>query len=263
MNRVARALIWHELLERTRDRWVLVISGLFAMLAMGIGLYGGNGNSDMGLTGPSLVTLAGLFVPLVALVLGHDAVVGERERNTYGLLCSLPIGLMELVVAKFIGRLGALLGAVALGLGGALLLSVSGGGYILWMILPRTLLLGAAFLSMGILISTLVKRQVTAASMVVSTWFLLVFFYDLGLLGLLVITDGALSADATSYMVMANPAGLFRLDLLTSFGGQEVLSNLGLTVSLPSSMGSILIWSAWILVPLLLSGFILRRGKAS
>ena len=32
MGRVGRALVWHELLERTRDRWVVVISILFACL---------------------------------------------------------------------------------------------------------------------------------------------------------------------------------------------------------------------------------------
>jgi Cu-processing system permease protein len=93
MGRVGRALIWHELLERTRDRWVVVISLLFALLATGVGLYGRSAETDVAkLTGPSLVTLASLLVPLVALVLSHDAIVGERERNTLGLLLSLPVG---------------------------------------------------------------------------------------------------------------------------------------------------------------------------
>jgi hypothetical protein len=38
MGRVARALIWHEFLERTRDRWVAVVSVLFALLASAVGL---------------------------------------------------------------------------------------------------------------------------------------------------------------------------------------------------------------------------------
>ena len=82
MTRVARALAFHELLERTRDRWVLVVSVLFAALASAVSAYGesaGNGATSASLTGPSLVTLASLFVPLVALVLSHDAIVGPRE----------------------------------------------------------------------------------------------------------------------------------------------------------------------------------------
>ena len=105
MGRVGRALVWHELLERTRDRWVLVISLLFALLATGVGLYGRSAEADVAkLTGPSLVTLASLLVPLVALVLSHDAIVGERERNTLGLLLSLPVGRFEVVAAKLVGR---------------------------------------------------------------------------------------------------------------------------------------------------------------
>jgi Cu-processing system permease protein len=117
MGRVFRALVLHELLERTRDRWVLVISVLFALLATGVGLYGRSAEADAAaLTGPSLVTLTGLLVPLVALVLGHDAIVGERERNTLGLLLSLPVSRPGVVLAKYLGRLIALCGAIALGL---------------------------------------------------------------------------------------------------------------------------------------------------
>ena len=51
----------------------------------------------------SLICLASLLVPLVALVLSHDAIVGERERNTLGLLLSLPVGRFEVVGAKLEG----------------------------------------------------------------------------------------------------------------------------------------------------------------
>ena len=90
MGRVGRALVLHELLERTRDRWVLVISALFALLATGVSLYGRSAEVEVAkLTGPSLVTLTALLVPLVAMVLSHDAIVGERERNTLDLIaCS-------------------------------------------------------------------------------------------------------------------------------------------------------------------------------
>ena len=58
MGRVGRALIWHELLERTRDRWVIVISILFALLASGVGLYGRSAETEVSkLTGPGFVPL--------------------------------------------------------------------------------------------------------------------------------------------------------------------------------------------------------------
>lgn len=264
MGRVGLALVWHELVERTRDRWVVVISILFALLSSAVGLYGRSAEAGASqLTGPSLVTLATLLVPLVALVLGHDAIVGERERNTLGLLLSLPVHRLEVVVAKFVGRLLALSLAVGAGIGAAMAASPPEQAGVLASLIPPTLMLGAAFLSIGLLISSVAQRQVTAASMVVSTWFLLVFFYDLGLLALLVGTDGDISQLTIQRLVLANPAGLFRLQMMTRFAGPEALEDLGMTVEPPTPFSIAMIWGAWITLPVLLSGLLLSRRRGA
>ena len=262
MGRVGRALIRHEFLERTRDRWVLVISILFALLASAVGMYGQAVDSEAGrLTGPSLVTLASLLVPLVALVLSHDAIVGERERNTLGLLLSLPVGRFEVVLAKLVGRGAALVVAVVVGIGAAMLSSAPGPARTLWSLIGPTLLLGLAFLGLGMLISTVAKRQTSAASMVVVVWFGLVFFYDLGLLALLVATDGAISQDWVATLVLANPSGLYRVQMLEAFAGAESLSELGWTTGLPGPMSVSMLWAGWLVVPACLSGWLLSRSK--
>lgn len=262
MRRVARALVWHELLERTRDRWVLVISLLFAALSTAVTLYGqGAGSKAIGLTGPSLVTLASLFVPLVALILSHDAIVGESERNTLGLLLSLPLGRMEMVWAKFLGRAVALSLAVLLGFGSAGLLAGSVSRQVLWPLIVPTLLLGLSFLAIGMLLSTLCKRQVTAASTVVVLWFVLVFFYDLFLLGLLVVSDGAIPQSVMRVLVLVNPSGLFRIQMMDVFVGAQHLEKLGLLSGSPPTWISAMIWGLWVIVPVCLSGWILLRKK--
>ena len=262
VSRVAGALVVHELLERTRDRWVLVISVVFAGLASAVSLYGQSAQSDVRLTGPSLVTLASLLVPLVALVLGHDAIVGERERNTLGMLLSLPVRRHEVVVAKFLGRALALAISVTAGLGAATLFAGGGETTVLMSLLGPTLLLGLAFLSLGMLISAAVTRQVTAASLVVVCWFLLVFFYDLALLGVMVASDGAFSQEAVSALTVGNPAGLYRLQMMGALAGPEVLEGLGLAVLVPGPTVTALVWSAWIVGPLALSGLVLSRTRA-
>ncbi len=262
MGRVGRALILHELLERTRDRWVVVISLLFALLSSAVSLYGRSADGSASqLTGPSLVTLASLLIPLVALVLGHDALVGERERNTLGLLLSLPVSRVEVVLAKFIGRLLALLCSIGLGLGAAVLVAPAGHGQVLAQLVVPSSLLGAAFLALGVLISATARRQVTAASLVVVIWFTLVFFYDLGLLGLLMLTDGGVSAPTIGWLVAANPAGLYRVEMLARFSGSGALDHLGVHAGVPGLLAQIGIWSAWILVPLGLSGALLARER--
>jgi Cu-processing system permease protein len=253
-SRVARALVLHELLERIRDRWVLVITGLFVLLSSGIGAYGRAAEDSAGaVTAPSLVTLAAFLVPLVALVLGHDAIVGERERHTLGLLLSLPVGRGEVLLAKFLGRALALGLAIALGMGSAaLLLSLVG----------PTMLLGGAFLSIGVLLSVVAKRHATAASMAVSVWFLLVFFYDLGLLGLMVATDGAVPQGVVAALVQINPAGLYRTGLLVQLTGATALSEMGLAVALPGSGATAALWGAWLAGPLIVGGLLLGRRRA-
>jgi Cu-processing system permease protein len=264
MGRVGRALIWHELLERTRDRWVLVISLLFALLASGVGLYGRSAEAEINkLTGPSLVTLASLLVPLVALVLSHDAIVGERERNTLGLLLSLPVGRFEAVIAKFVGRSLALAAAVGFGLGSAMLVSEPAEASTLLALMGPTLLLGLAFLSLGMLISTLARRQATAASIVVVVWFGLVFFYDLGVLGLLVISDGGIPQQAVTSLVVGNPAGLYRVQMMYEFAGADVLQELGLKNGLPGPFVTSLIWLAWLTIPTAISGALLSRRSVA
>lgn len=262
MGRVGRALVLHELIERLRDRWVGVISVLFALLAVAVGLYGRNAGAEVSkLTGPSLVTLASLLVPLVALVLSHDAIVGERERNTLGLLLSLPVGRFEVVFAKMIGRGLALAASVALGLGAAMLASDPAGTRTLLALMGPTLLLGLAFLSIGLLISTVARRQVTAASIVVVVWFGLVFFYDLGVLGLLVLTEGGLSQEFVSALVVGNPAGLYRVEMMVAFSGPDVLGDLGLESGLPGVATVWALWAGWLVIPVLASGALLARRK--
>lgn len=261
--RVAWALALHELSERLRDRWVAVTTVLFALLAAGLTAYGASGaEGSTDVTAPSLATLSAFLVPLVALVLGHDAIVGERERHTLGMLLALPIGRLEVLIAKYLGRGVALVIAIGLGLGASAAFFDAGQRSVLFTLLPPTLLLGAAFLSVGVWISAVTHRHSTAASLAVAVWFLLVFFYDLGLLALMVATDGAVGQDVISWLVLLNPTGLYRSELLSDLVGEAALADLGLAVTLPSATTRAAIWSTWIAGPLALGGLSLHLPRA-
>jgi hypothetical protein len=56
----------------------------------------------------SLVSLVIYLIPLIALLLGFDAIVGERERGSLDLLLSLPITRLELLLGKYLGLAAAL-----------------------------------------------------------------------------------------------------------------------------------------------------------
>lgn len=261
-GRVGRALALHEFVERLRDRWVLLASATFALLASAVSLYGRAVEADAAtLTGPSLVTLAALFVPLVALVLSHDAIVGERERNTLGLLLSLPVRRGEVVVAKFLGRGAALVAAVVLGLGTALAVSDASSAGALVALVGPTLRLGLVFVAIGLFVSSCASRQASAASIVVAAWFALVLFYEVGLLGLLVATDGAVSDRGIAALVVGNPTGLYRVEMMQRFAGGDSFGGVDLAGSLPGSTAMSALWVAWIAVPVFGSALLLQRRK--
>ncbi len=262
MGQVARALVIHELVERLRDRWVIIISALFGLLAAGVSAYGSlEGQNAEVIIGPSLVTLSSLLVPLVAMSLGYDAIVGEREQNTLGLLLAMPVGRAEVVAAKFVGRSIALWIAICLGLGVAWCVVEGGARSAVAALVMPTLLLGGAFLSAGMLISSLTRRQSTATSVVVVVWFISAFLYDLAIIGLLVWTDGNISSDTATTLVIVNPSGLYRLEMMMEFGSADTLQALSLDGSLMEPLTRALIWAAWIILPASLSGWSLHRAK--
>jgi Cu-processing system permease protein len=106
---IARKEFW----DRIRSRWVVAVAVIFAVFALVIAYFGAAQSGSVGfksmeLTIASLVSLVIYLVPLIALILGYDAIVGERERGSLDLLMSLPITRLELLLGKYLGLAAAL-----------------------------------------------------------------------------------------------------------------------------------------------------------
>jgi Cu-processing system permease protein len=75
-----------ELRDRLRNRWVVAVALVFTVFALVIAFFGGAQQGAVGLrsiefTITSLVSLVIYLLPLIALLLGFDAIVGERDRG--------------------------------------------------------------------------------------------------------------------------------------------------------------------------------------
>ena len=90
-RRSAMNQVWNiarkELSDGLRNRWLLAISLLFAVLAVGIAWLGAAASGQLGFTSipatiASLASLATFLMPLIALLLAYDAIVGEDEGGT-------------------------------------------------------------------------------------------------------------------------------------------------------------------------------------
>ncbi len=265
------AIARKELRERLRSRWVLAVAAVFTLFALVIAYFGAAQQGAVGFKGieltiASLVSLAIYLVPLIALILGYDAIVGERERGSLDLLLSLPITRMELLAGKYLGLAAALAVSTLAGFGlVGILLVVQGGldalfhysGFVL-----SAILMGMAFLSLAVLVSVLAASKTAASGAAIALWFAFVLVYDLVLLGLLVLTEGALPAALVSGLLLLNPADVFRV--LNVFSLEEVKTLYGLatvasdTLTAPWLLGAAM--GAWIVAPLALA---LARFRAT
>jgi Cu-processing system permease protein len=265
-----------EMKEAWSNRWFLLFSGAFAVLALGLSWLSvtgvaGAAFAGFGRTAASLVHLVILVVPLMGLILGATAVAAERERGSLIYLLCQPIEPRELVVGKFLGMSGAALAALAAGFGlAALALSARGiagspSAYLAFLGLAG--LLAMASVSVGLLISTLSSKVSLATGVGLFVWLTLVFLGDLGLMG----TSVALRLEARDLLVAAllNPLQVFKMaSLLAIRGGLEVLGPAGLFAVRTVGSGLVPLLVAvlllWVLVPLTAAAVVLeRRGGAA
>jgi Cu-processing system permease protein len=255
-----------EFRDRLRNRWVLAVALVFAVFSLVITYFGGAQQGQLGLrsvefTISSLVSLVIYLIPLIALLLGFDAVVGERERGSLDLLLALPITRAELLLGKYLGLALALTLSTLSGFAMvALLLFQQFGWAGLYHYLGfvfSSLLLGLAFLSLAVGLSVVVRERTRASGMAIAIWFLFVLVFDLLLLSLLVATGGSYGGDALAYLLLLNPADVFRI--LNVFSLEDVRSFYGLTSILPPSLakpwllGGVML--GWIVLPLALANW--------
>lgn len=258
-----------EFRDRMRNRWVLAIALVFTVFSLVIAYFGGAQQGTVGFrsiefTIASLVSLVIYLIPLIALLLGFDAIVGERERGSLDLLLSLPITRLELLLGKYLGLAAALTLSTVVGFGlVALLLSRHMSApalyhYVGFMV--SSVLLGLAFLSLAVLLSVLARDRTRASGLAIATWFFFVLVFDLLLLGLLVTTGGQFAGDAFAWLLLWNPADVFRI--LNVFSLEDVRTLYGLASVVPASLGNPFamgaVMLAWIVVPLALANWRFR-----
>ena len=256
-----------------RNRWVVATTVLLAALSLSLVLLGsaptGVVKADpLAVVVVSLASLTIFLVPLIALLLSFDAIVGEHERGTLMLLLAYPVARWQVVVGKALGQSGILAIATVLGYGvaAAALSMRSGIGAPAWsafaaMVLTSAML-GAAFVSMGVLASTLVRERATAAGLAVGLWLLFVLLYDTALLGILVADKGRyVTQDVLNLALLLNPADVYRIFNMTANDGVAVYSGLAGPGNAAPPPPALLfaVLAAWVVAPLALAVLAFRR----
>jgi Cu-processing system permease protein len=259
-----------EFWDRIRNRWVLAVAVIFTVFALIIAYFGGAQQGTVGFrstefTIASLVSLVIYLIPLIALILGFDAIVGERERGSLELLLSLPITRLELLLGKYLGLAAALAFSTVTGFGLVAIVRAPNldlnALYHYFGFMLSSVLLGTAFLSLALMLSVFSSDRAGASGLAIGLWFFFVLVFDLLLLGALVLTGGRYGGEIFPYLLLLNPADVFRI--LNIFTLDDVRTLYGLATVFPSALAApwllTLMMLAWIAAPLGIAAWRFRK----
>lgn len=265
----------NEYLDGLRNRWVaatIILLGATSLVLLLVG-SGPTGSIRAGALDVSVVSLTSLSVyllPLIALLLSFDALVGEFERGTMLLLLTYPVARWQVVMGKFIGHMLILLTAVVTGYGGSALAIVlfTDNGIAGWQayatMMASSLLLGAVFIALGYLVSVIVRERSTAAGAAIVLWLFFVVLYDLALLGLLLADDEQkIGQSLFSSLMLTSPSDIYRLFNLTAFDTVgQVAGIAGVAARSEFSMPLLLgLLAGWVVMPLFTTMAIFQRRE--
>ncbi len=257
------AIAHKEFKDGLRNRWLIATTLIFSIFACGLSWFGSAsvgsiGFSSVANTVVSLSSLNVFLLPLIALLLTYGAIVGEDEDGTLLLLLTYPITRGQLLLGKLMGHTSILAVATVFGFGSAAIiiavfadnidLSELTRAFTLFII--SAILLGMVFIALAYLVSSWVSEKSKAAGLALVIWFFFVLIFDMGLLGLLVATQGQLHADLFPYLLLLNPTDIFRLINLIGFESQgSGLLSIASAQSF-SLLGLLLSMFAWTFIPL-------------
>jgi Cu-processing system permease protein len=272
--RIVATIARKEIRDALRNRWLLLYTAAFAVLALALSWMslagsGSYGFAGFGRTAAGLVNLVLLVVPLMALTVGAGTVAADAERGTLGYLLSQPVDRGEVLAGKYLGLAVTLAAALGLGFGvsGIVIAGAGGGdarGYAA--LVGLALALALAMLSVGVMISVFSKRGSVATGVALFAWLALAFLSDLGLMGSTVAFR--LHVSDLFALALLNPLQVFKMAVLGSVHATiDVLGPAG-TYAM-QSFGDRLGWvfagalAAWVAAPLAVAGTVFaRRGQA-
>jgi Cu-processing system permease protein len=244
-----------ELLDNVRNKWIIILTIIFASLTLVVSYFGSiftDGWQDLGITIQGMMSLVQLLIPIIALMLGYSAIIGEIEKGSMSSLLSLPVTRLEILLGKFIG-LGSLLAItiiIGFGLAGIVIgFNVSDVDYLGYIIfIFATIMIGLVFLALALFLSTLFNKRSTAMGGAIFLW----FFFNI----ILRIVFGGIAPDWYHILNLFNPLQVYSFLVTLNVGAAlsfdtisiaypEYYSNILMTIILLSWIICFMILSYW------------------
>jgi Cu-processing system permease protein len=270
--RALAAIARQEFMINVRNRWTVIFAIVFGALVVsvsyaGIMAEGFAGMQNFTRTSASLLNLVLYVVPLVALIMGTIAFTGDKGSTE--LLFSQPVSRGVVVGGKLLGVFGSIALSTLIGFSIAGVMIVSDQGtaglarYAAFVIM--SLLLSLAFLSLSLLIATAGRRKSRVFGIALFLWFFFVVFYDLAALAGTLLLKGETANTALFLSLFGNPVDMVRVASLIALDDVAIFGAAGAALIRFLGGGALSIallvagLAAWIVIPLVAAGRMLRR----
>lgn len=222
-----------DLAEVLRSRWMVFCGVIYALLAGAFVLVGLRESTLLGFSGMGRVLMSFchalvLLLPLLALTATGQVVNRAREDGSLEMFFSQPLRRGTFFAAVTLVRYGVLVvPLVVLMVGMAVVGSLAFGQVVPWGFLARAVVVSAAllaaFVGLGMAVSTLVRSQARAMIWLLTLWALGVALIDFGLVGLML--QWRLNPRTVFLLAALNPVQSARMALLS--GASPELGVLG------------------------------------
>lgn len=226
--------------DAIRTKWLLIFTAIYFLVLINVPflillLEGVIPASSLASYVVYLGSVSFPFLPLLSLPLGALTIVEERESGTLQYLFSTRLTRMEFLLGRYIGMLAAtslvvvggfaLVGLVMLNVGASPFAAVGVEAGV-------SLALNLVMLTLALVISVASRRRVTALSVAILTWFLLLLLSDFGATFGLIVTlpNGTFVEVLAALLNPVETAGLLSEMTLNAYGPQlgptsEILKN--------------------------------------
>ncbi len=265
-----------EFADNVRNKWIIALIIIFAVMTLlasyMAGASAGQTLGDMGDTVLTLMSIAMVLVPLIAIMLGYASISGECESGSMGILLSYPLRRVEVLFGKIIG-LGLVIvvsTVVGFGISGIAIAAAAGteSGVAYMSFIGHTILTGFLYLSMSIMFSSIAKRRTTSLGMGVVLFFWSMI-YGMVVIGLYAATGGNVnilfSGGAVDFpdwlwaSVVFSPMDMYQTALMLAF---ELKGAFGIQIQTPwffTETLFALVQILWIEIGLVLSYFFFEK----
>lgn len=257
-----------EILDNVRNKWIIILTIIFVSLTLVVSYFGSifsQGWQDFGATISGMMSLVQFLIPIIGLMLGYAAIIGEIEKGSMSSLISLPINRLEILLGKFLGLGGVLSFTTFIGFGVAgivIAANVSNVNYVDYLaFIGSTILLGLVFVSLALFFSTLFKKRSTAMGGAILLWFLFNMILPLVFVGIMIASISLENIASVGFpdwyyvLELFNPLSVYSALVSLNVGPVSTMQG-AFSMSYPSFYSSglmILILFIWIVSFLLLA----------